>query len=404
MTDIRRAPEFRDLLVRASMSRRGFLRGMGLTGAAAVTLAGCGTKGAAVKSGAAKTAPDRSDQDKSLNFSNWPLYIDIDAKDSSKRPTLDAFTQQTGIKVNYNEDVNDNDEFFGKVKPQLAAGQDTKRDIMVLTDWMASRLIRLNWAEPFDMANLPNAKNLRKALQNPSWDPNRAHTMPWQSGLTGIAYNKKATGGKAVTSMGQLLTDPDLKGKVTCLTEMRDTVGLVLLDMGIKPEDCTDADFANALDKLKAAVSSGQIRQFTGNEYAAQLGKGAIAAAMAWSGDVIQLQSDNPDIEFVVPDAGLMIFSDNMMIPNLADHKKNAEMLINYYYQPEVAAELAAYVNYICPVEGAQEAMKSIDAKLAANPLIFPDDSTLAKTHEFKSLDEHQETDYANRFAEVTGA
>ncbi|MDQ1683029.1 MAG: spermidine/putrescine transport system substrate-binding protein [Frankiaceae bacterium] len=424
--DFRRSPEFRDFLAQAS--RRDFLRIAGLGGVAAF-LASCSTKGAAIKAsdtaqpsssgpsptggtsgsttpGTATTPPsnDKSDVDKLVVFSNWPLYIDVDAKNESVHPTLAAFTKSTGVKVTYTEDVNDNDQFFGKVKPQLSAGQDTKRDIFVLTDWMAARMIRLNWVQKFDPANVPNATNLRAALKSPPWDPDRSHTLPWATGLTGIATNTKATGGKIVTSMTQLLTDKSLKGKVTCLTEMRDTVGLIMLEMGKDPANFTDADYTAALDMLQTAVSSGQIRQFTGNEYAQALGKGSIAAAVAWSGDVIQLQAANKDIKFTAPESGLMIWSDNMMIPNLAQHKKNAEMLINYYYDPKVAATLAASVNYICPVEGAQEAMKSIDKTLATNPLIFPDDATLAKTHVFMGLSATQETAYSKQFTTVTGS
>ena len=429
--DFRRSPEFREILAQAS--RRDFLRIAGLGGVAAF-LASCSTKGAAIKASdsalptssgpspttgsgstsasgspstsTATSAPsnDKSDVDKLVVFSNWPLYIDVDAKDANLHPTLAAFTKANGVKVSYTEDVNDNDQFFGKVKPQLAASQDTKRDIFVLTDWMAARMIRLNWVQKFDPANVPNAGNLRAALKSPPWDPDRSHTLPWATGLTGIATNTKATGGVTVTSMTQLLTDKSLKGKVTCLTEMRDTVGLIMLEQGKDPANFTDADFTAALDMLQTAVSSGQIRQFTGNDYAQALGKGSIAAAVAWSGDVIQLQAANKDIKFTAPDSGLMIWSDNMMIPNQAQHKKNAEMLINYYYDPKVAATLAASVNYICPVEGAQEAMKAIDKTLAKNPLIFPDDATLAKTHVFMGLTATQETSYSKQFNTVSGA
>lgn len=385
--------------------RRTFLKAMGLLGSAAVAgpgLAACGTKGAKVDSAKA-AAPDLSDTDRSLAFSNWPLYIDIDEK-TRTNPTLADFTTKTGIKVTYSEDVNDNDQFFGKIRPQLSAQKDTGRDVMVLTDWMASRIIRLGWAQTFDPTNIPNAKNIRAALASPGFDPKREHTMPWATGLTGIAYNVKATGGKAVGSMEELLSLPFLKGKVTCLTEMRDTVGLVLLQQGKDPAKCTDDEFGAALDRLQKAVDDGQIRQFTGNEYAEQLGKGSISAAVAWSGDVIQLQADNPDIKFVAPEAGLMLWSDNMMIPAQAKHKKNAETLINYYYEPKVAARLAAYVNYICPVEGAQQEMKAIDPALAKSRLIFPDDSTLSRTHIFQALDQKTETDWSQRFAKVTGA
>jgi spermidine/putrescine transport system substrate-binding protein len=222
--------------------------------------------------------------------------------------------------------------------------------------------------------------------------------------MTGIAYNSKATGGIKVETIDQLFTDKALKGKVTCLTEMRDTMGLVLLSMGKDPASFTDDDFAAAIDKLQKAVSDKQIRQFTGNDYAPLLGKGTVAACVAWSGDVIQLQSDNKDIQFVTPDTGAMLWADNMLIPQKAQHRANAETLMNYYYQPEVAAAVADYVNYICPVQGAQDAMAKIDKDAASNPLIFPSADVLAKTHIFKSLTTSQESSYNDMFTKVTGA
>lgn len=397
-------PELLRVLRAQRLSRRGFLRGVGL-GGAALGLAACGTKGANTSGGVAQAsaAPDFSATEKVVNWSNWPLYIDVDNK-TKRHPTLDAFTKQTGIKVKYVEDINDNNEFFGKIRPQLAAGQDTGRDLIVLTDWMAGRLVRLGWVQSYDKAKVPNAKNLLPTLQHPGFDKDRTYSLPWQSGLTGIAYNPKATGGKEVRSITQLLTDPSLKGKVTALTEMRDTMGLVLLEMGKDPMNFTDADFSAGIDMLKKAVAAKQIRQFTGNNYAQDLAAGNIAAAIAWSGDVIQLQADNPKIKFVAPDAGLMIWSDNMLIPIKARHKANAEKIMNYYYEPQVAAEVAAYVNYICPVVGAKEAIMKIDASLAKNPLIFPDDATLSKAHSFKSLDAATEQRYTNQFQAVTGA
>ncbi|MDX6245733.1 MAG: spermidine/putrescine transport system substrate-binding protein [Frankiales bacterium] len=432
MSDLREDPMFRQLLAAQRLSRRGFIRG-GASVAGAGALAACGTKGTksgtggvpatsgaagAPTSGAAgatsggpvattaaavPTYPDKSATDKKVNWSNWPLYIDIAAKGKG-HPTIDAFTKATGIKVTYTEDVNDNDEFFGKVKPQLSSGQDTGRDIITLTDWMAGRLIRLGWVEKLDKTKIPNAANLIASLATPGFDPTRDYSLPWQSGMTGIAYNSKATGGVKVETIDQLLTDKKLKGKVTALTEMRDTMGLILLSMGKDPANFTDDDFGAGIDKLQKAVSDGQIRQFTGNDYAPLLGKGTVAACIAWSGDVIQLQSDNKSIQFVTPDTGSMLWADNMMIPQKAQHRANAEQLMNYYYQPDVAAAVADYVNYICPVKGAQEAMVKLDKSAASNPLIFPSAAVLAKTHIFKALTTAQETSYNTMFTKVTGA
>ncbi|MFI7575288.1 spermidine/putrescine ABC transporter substrate-binding protein [Micromonospora sp. NPDC049497] len=370
--------------------------------AAGGSLAGCGTK-AATQTEAGCVSDDLSGTEKTLAFSNWPQYMDVDEKDESKRPTLDEFVTKTGIKVTYTEDVNDNNEFFGKVQNQLAACQSTGRDMFAVTDWMAARMIRLGWIQKLDKSKLPNVEaNLLPSLRNRSFDPENQLAIPWQSGLAGLAYNGKVT--KEIRTVDELLTRPDLKGKVTALSEMRDTMGLLLQSNGHDPANFTGPQFDDALNKLKKAVDSGQIRKFTGNDYAPDLAKGDIAACIGWSGDVIQLGFEDEKIKFVVPESGVMLWSDNMMVPNKATHKANAEQLINYYYDPAVAARLAAYVNYICPVKGAQAEMEKIDPELAANSLIFPDEAMLSKSKVFMALDEKQETEYERKFQQVIGA
>jgi spermidine/putrescine transport system substrate-binding protein len=392
------------------VSRRGFLRGAGLAGlglGAPALLSACGTK-AATQSAASCVSKDLSSTQKTLHFSNWPLYIDeAKVKRGGKKvtinPTLEKFQRTTGIKVDYVADVNDNNEFFGIVRNQLADCQPTGRDIFVLTDYMAARTVDLGWIQKLDKAKIPNVDaNLVASLKHPSWDKNREHSAPWQSGLTGIAYNAKLTG--EVKSFADLLTRPDLKGKISLLSEMHDTMLFMLLLDGSDPQNFTDDQFGSAIDRLQKAVDAGQVRAFTGNEYAQDLAKGNVVAAEAWSGDVIQLQFDNPDIKFVAPEEGLSIWSDNMLVPNKAEHKSNAEALMNYYYDPQVAAELAAWVNYICPVSGAQDAMTKIDASLAENPLIFPGSDLLKKTYSMKALDQKTEQKYQKQFAAVTGA
>jgi spermidine/putrescine transport system substrate-binding protein len=394
-------------VVRAArtLSRRSLLRGTMAAGAAAAVggvLAACGTKGTA-QTAQTCVSTDLSATEKKLAFSNWPLYIDVDDNDKSKRPTLDAFVTSSGIQVAYTEDVNDNNEFFGKIRNQLAACQSIDRDIIVLTDWMAARLVRLGWVQKLDKTKLSKAtKNLLPTLQGRSWDKNTEYALPWQSGLSGIAFNGNVTG--EVHTVDELLTRPDLKGKVTCLSEMRDTMGLLLQSLGHDPSNFTDAQFDAALEKLKKAKDSGQIRRFTGNDYAQDLAKGDIAACVAWSGDVIQLNFDDEKVQFVAPDSGVMLWSDNMLVPNKASHKANAETLMDYYYDPKVAAEVAAYVNYICPVAGAQAEMASIDEDLAKNPLIFPDSATLARAKVFMALTEDQERAYEQKYQQITGA
>ncbi|MEV2240048.1 spermidine/putrescine ABC transporter substrate-binding protein [Micromonospora sp. NPDC049891] len=387
------------------LTRRGLLTGT--LGSAALlaaggTLAGCGTP-AAQQTEEGCVSEDLSGTEKTLAFSNWPQYMDVDDDDESKRPSLDGFVSRSGIQVTYTEDVNDNNEFFGKVQNQLAACQSTGRDIVVLTDWMAARMIRLGWIQKLDKSKLPNVEaNLLPSLRNRPFDVDNQLAVPWQSGLAGLAYNGRVTG--EIRTVDELLTRPDLKGKVTALSEMRDTMGLLLMSNGHDPADFTASQFDDALNKLKRAVDSGQIRRFTGNDYAPDLAKGDIAACVGWSGDIIQLGFEDERIKFVVPDSGVMLWSDNMLVPNRANHKANAEELINYYYEPAVAAQLAAYVNYICPVQGAQAEMEKIDPELAENPLIFPDEAMLAKAKVFMALDEQQEREYETKFQQVIGA
>ncbi|MER6957662.1 MULTISPECIES: spermidine/putrescine ABC transporter substrate-binding protein [unclassified Streptomyces] len=391
---------------RAAMTRRSLLRasaGGALTLGGLGALSGCGIP-AAGKTEGGTSADDYSAKEKTVNFSNWTEYMDVD--DSGKRhPTLDAFTKRTGIKVKYTEDINDNNEFFGKIKPQLAAGQDTGRDLIVLTDWLAGRLIRLGWVQKLDAANLPHAyANLSQQFRSPDWDPGRAYSYPWQGISTVIAYNKKALDGVEVKSVSDLLDNPKLKGRVGFLTEMRDSMGMTLLDMGKDPANFTDDDYDAAIARLQKGVDSGQIRRFTGNDYTSDITSGDFAACIAWAGDVVQLKADSPDVDFVIPDSGYLTSSDNMLIPNKARHKTNAERLMDYYYEPEPAAELAAYINYVCPVDGVQAALAKIDEDAANNPLIIPDKAMQAKSHSFRSLSSKEETDYEAKFAKLTGA
>jgi spermidine/putrescine transport system substrate-binding protein len=345
------------------------------------------------------TATDLSSSQKQLIVSNWPAYIDPIKKSTS---TLQVFEQETGISVSYTDDVSDNDEFFAKVRNQLGACQPIKRDLMVLTDWMAARMIGLGWIQPLDPSNIPNVRqNLIPALQNRAWDPTLKYHAPWQSGLTGIAYNAKET--SKVHSIEELLTRSDLKGRITMLTEMRDTMGFMLKVVGATPEKFTKDEWTKAIERLKEAVSAGQVRAFTGNEYIQDLTAGNIVACEAWSGDVIQAQYDNPNIKWVPPTEGVSLWADNMLVPNQASHKLNAEKWMNYYYEPEVAAKLAAWVNYICPVQGAQQEMEKIDKSLVTNELIFPTEDSLKDAFSFMALNEEQNTEYGRDWSNVIG-
>jgi spermidine/putrescine transport system substrate-binding protein len=365
---------------------------------AALKLPFFATEGAAQEAANCR-APDVSAREKRLIISNWPQYIDPRKKPTS---TFSVFQEQTGITVDYSDDVNDNAEFYAKVRNQLAECTSIERDMVMLTDWMAARMIGLGWTQPYDKANVPNLHaNLIDPLRNRQWDPELEYHAPWQSGLTGIAYRADKIG--EVGSFEELLTRSDLKGRVTLLSEMRDTMAFMLKVTGADPDDFDDDDWGNAIDRLQEVVASGQIRAFTGNDYTQDLAAGNILACEAWSGDVLQLQLEDPNIKFVAPEEGLSLWSDNMLIPNLATHQANAEKWINYYYEPEVAAKLAAWVNYICPVQGAQQEMEKIDPSLVDNKLIFPDDEMLATTFDFMPLDESQSTQYEGDWANVTG-
>ncbi len=388
---------------RRRFSRRRLLRTTGAAAAAAALsgLSGCGIKGSLITEGSCQST-DLSASEKQVVFSNWPQYIDV-SEDEKSRPTLDRFAKETGIQVKYTEDVNDNSPFFSKIRNQLAACRSCGRDIFVFTDWMAARVIRYRWLQELDHDKMPNVKGqLIPSLEAPGWDPDRKYSVPWQSGLTGLAYNAKLT--KEIRSLNDLLTRSDLKGRVTMLAGMQDSMQMVLMSLGKNPIEVSQDDFATGIERLEKAVASGQIRRFTGNDYTQDLANGDVAACMAWSGDVIQLQFENPDIKFVVPEEGLGIWSDNSMIPNKASHKANAEMLLNYYYEPEIAAEVAAWVNYICPVKGAREAMEKIDPELVDNPLIFPDEALLKKAVGLMNLTETQERNFEIQFQQVIGA
>ncbi|MFC7487497.1 extracellular solute-binding protein [Knoellia sp. CPCC 206453] len=391
--------------LRGVLSRRSLV--LGSAGLGVTALAACGSAGKSPNAGSsasvtptAKAAEDLSATEKLVNWSNWQQYIDV-SDDEKSRPTLDAFTAATGIKVNYTEDYNDNDEFYAKVRPLLDGGKDTGRDVWCSTDWMVARLIRQGYVQPLDKANIPNAKNLEASFQDVSFDPGRKYSLPWQAGFACIGYNTKATGGKKVESMTQLLTDPSLKGKVTLLSEMRDSVGLVLLEQGKDLSSFTAADFDAAIEMIQKAKDAGQIQKFTGNEYTDGLTAGDIAACVAWSGDVASLGLDAPELGLTLPSAGYTLWSDNFVIPAMAKHKTNAEKLINYYYDPAVMGEVEAWVNYISPVAGTKEAVVAIDASLGENELIFPSAETLSKAKKFRDLSAEEESTFTRQFTDL---
>jgi spermidine/putrescine transport system substrate-binding protein len=300
-----------------------------------------------------------------LTISQWPLYID-----PGKKGTIAEFEKKSGVDVKYVEDINDNDQFFGKIRPLLERGDTGGRSMIVLSDWLAARMDKLGYLQHFDYSQLPNVKrHLLPSLRHPAADPKRAFTIPWQSGMTGLIVRSDLAPG--VDEIADLY-DPKYKGKVSLLTEMRDTVPMTLKSMGIDPEKASKDQWLDAVDKVAEAADSGQVRKFTGNEYIKDLPKGDTWIALGWSGDAIQLQKDNPDIEFVMPKEGCMLWSTSMEIPVGAPNAQAAQAFIDFVYDPKVQADVAEWVNYVTPVTGVKEILRRRDPALARSQLIFP--------------------------------
>jgi spermidine/putrescine transport system substrate-binding protein len=389
-------------LINAELTRRRLLR-RGAAGAMSISaiayLAACGTDETSKPKGSSNAKIKKAQLAKTMTFSNWPLYIDVDDK-TKRRPTLDAFQKKYGTKVKYIEEINDNVEFFGKVRQEYAEKNSGGRDLHVVTDWMCARMKRLGYVQRFDKASMPNAvKNIEPAVAHPDFDPNREFSMPWQSGQVGLIYRKDKVGGD-LSSINDLF-DKKFKGKVTMLTEMRDTVGSVLLGMGVQPEKATKDQVMTAIDKVAKASKDGQIRRFTGNEYTKDILKGDSYAILGWSGDAVQLTADNKSVRFKNPKEGFMVFTDSMQIPVGAPHAYTAEKMIDFVYDPEIAAKIAAYVNYVPPVKGTKEVLQKSDPEIAASPLVFPD---LSNAHNFKTFSPADEREIDEAFQKAIGA
>jgi spermidine/putrescine transport system substrate-binding protein len=378
------------------LSRRTLLATAG-TGATALALAAC----AAPSAEAPEPVEDVSADDKTLTWSNWPAYIDED--DSGAYPTLSRFEEETGISVTYTVDIDDNNTYYGTIKDQLALGRDTGADTFCLTEWMVARLIRFGYVQELDAANIPNKTNLSAALLNPDFDPGRERSLPWQNGFAGIAWNTEEIPA-GLESIDDLWA-PALKGKVTVLSEMRDTMGLLLLNAGvdISGSDWGEDEFGTALELLEEHVSSGQILGIKGNEYMQDFVSGDAIAAIAWSGDITVLNAEAgyEKWKFALPSAGGTLWGDTFVVPMGSPRKANAEALMNYYYEPEVAAEVAAWVNYITPVDGAQAAAAELFPEVAENQLIFPNEETLAQAHIFRTLDSAEDQEFNADFQRV---
>jgi spermidine/putrescine transport system substrate-binding protein len=384
------------LLASGRIDRREFLRRFGAGGVLLLggpaLLAACGDGGGTGETGG-------SGGSGVLNVDQWIEYID--AKNPAEAPTLLRFEEQTGIDVNYMEGVNSNEDWFGKYQPQLAASDDIGIDIVVLTDYMAARLIRLGYVEAIDHANVPNMSNLAPALASPDFDPNRDYSLPWQSGFTGLAYDIDQTG-RELTTLEDLL-DPAFAGKVGLLEGYADTVPLFLLMEGKDPQAASVDDYVAVCDRIAEAIASGQVRQVYGNDYLDALLNGDLAVSLGWSGDIANNQESAPNLRFGFPSEGFMIWNDNMLIPKGAANKANAEAWMNFYYDPVNAAELAAYIWYVSPVVGAKEAVAEIAPELADSELIFPTEATLSNAYIVRSFNEEEETKVNEAVSTATG-
>lgn len=377
--------------LRRGVSRREFLaRGSAAAGGIALGSAFLGS-GLAFASAGAQGGGEVGGK---LSVLNWPLYIDEDS--------VKDFEDQTGTDTKYSESLNDNNEFFAKYQRQFSQDQYPGFDIAIPTSWMAKRLIDLGYVQKLPLDDIPNAANLAPGLQGAPWDPSGEYTLPWQTGMTGIAYNIAVTG-RELTSFNDLY-DKKFKNKIGMLLEMRDTVGLACQAEGIDPATVTYKQAEPALDRLQKAVDNGQVRRFTGNDYQDDLVDGNFAACVGWSGDVAQLTLDNDDLRFVIPDEGGMRWADTMVWIATAKRKAQVAAWMNYFYDPANAARVEAYVQFISPVDNIETDLAAIDPDLATNPLIFPPEDVQARLKVFnQELSAKDEEKFDAKYAEITG-
>lgn len=386
-------PQLLARLTASRTSRRRFLGGSaaaaaGLTLGSSV-LAACGsdsgTSGDATDTGGPASG--------TLRISNWPLYM--------ADGFIAAFQTASGITVDYKEDFNDNEQWFAKVKEPLSRKQDIGADLAVPTTYMAVRLHQLGWLNNISDEGVPNKKNIRPDLLEASVDPGREFSAPYMSGLVGIAYNRAATG-RDLSTIDDLW-DPAFKGRVSLFSDAQDGLGMIMLSQGNTPEDPTTASVQQAIDLVREQNDRGQIRRFTGNDYADDLAAGNIAVAQAYSGDIVQLQADNPDLQFVVPETGATTFVDTMVIPYTTQNQKAAEAWINYVYDRANYAKLVSFVQYIPVLSDMTEELEKIDPESASNPLINPPQEVLDKAKGWAALTDEQTQEYNTAYAAVTG-
>jgi spermidine/putrescine transport system substrate-binding protein len=380
-------------------SRRRFIGG-GAAAAAALAfggsvLAACGSdKGSGGGTPSASAPPDDgAPASGELRVSNWPLYM--------ADGFVAAFQKASGITVDYKEDFNDNEQWFAKVKEPLSRKQDIGADLVIPTEFMAARVAGLGWLNEIRESRVPNRKNLRADLLNSKVDPGRKVTAPYMTGMVGLAYNRAATG-KDITSINDLW-DPAFKGRVSLLSDTQDGLGMIMQSQGNSPEDPTKESVQKAVDLVREQKEKGQIRRFTGNDYADDLAAGNIAVAQAYSGDVVQLQADNPDLKFIIPESGGDWFIDTMVIPYTTQNQAAAEAWIDYIYDRPNYAKLIAYTQFVPVLSDMTDDLNKVDPAIAKNQLINPPESLTAKLKSWAALDDQQTQEFNTMYAEVTG-
>jgi spermidine/putrescine transport system substrate-binding protein len=349
-----------------------------------------------------------------LRWLNWPAYIDI-SEDETSYPSIEAFTEQTGLDVEYNEGLLDNADFLAQYAPDLRAGNNTGWDVMSPGGWVVERMARNGWLEELDHSKLPNwTANCADYAKGLWFDPDNKYSVWWQGGITGIAFDPELTE-REITTFDDLL-DPAFSGRAGGFSDMRDMFGLTLLSLGVEPAKATVADVQRAQEKLVGAPS-GHFRGFYGNEYYDALAAGDLAISVAWSGDISQMQLyDNDKVQFVVPDSGGMRWNDNLVIPKGGANLENAHKLMDYYYDPAAATMLSEYVGYFTPVNGVSERIvvdaetaradgdtETADLYDALAPTVVPAPDQIDNTYTDKQLTEEEETQWNDLFETVLG-
>lgn len=371
------------------LTRRSFLGG---AAASAILLAGCGSSGR-------RESVSSSNR---LRVLSWTDYIDPD--EAGAPGTVTRFAQSARLDVDYSDEYPSNTEAFSDLfAPNLGRGRGIGWDIVVPTFWLAARLVERDWLEPLPLELIPNHVNLEPAFLTMPWDRGARFQLPWQAGLTGIAYNPALTR-REVRSLADLF-DPAFRGRVGMVTEMRESVALTMALQGADPSRPTRAAAERALERLEAAKRDGQIREFTGNEFRDRLSDGTFALCLAWSGDIVQLQRDRPDIRFVIPDEGGMQWFDTMVVPKHADNAAGAARWMNFVYDPANAARVTASVQYISPVIGVRDELRKLGgdaAALAESPILFPDDETRQRLYTWGGLPADIEDELDDRFTTLT--